>query len=182
MVLQITLIVLAVIAVIVFLFLIVVALQPSKFRVERKATIAAPPAVVFGQVNSFRKWNDWSPWAKMDPSAKNSFDGPEAGVGAKFAWEGNNKVGQGRMTILESSPSELIRIKLEFFKPFACTNTAEFTFQPQGNQTVITWAMTGEKNFMSKAFCMFMNMDKMVGGDFEKGLASMKAVAESSAA
>lgn len=176
--LQIVLIVLAVIALIVVLFLIVVALQPSKFRVERKTSIAASPAVVFGQVNSFRKWNDWSPWAKLDPTAKNSFDGPESGVGAKFSWEGNNKVGQGRMTILESSPSELIRIKLEFVKPFACTNTAEFTFRPEGNQTVVTWAMTGENNFMGKAFCMFMNMDKMVGGDFEKGLASMKAISE----
>jgi hypothetical protein len=181
MILQVTLIVLAIIAVMTVLFLIVVALQPSKFRVERKATIAAPPAVVFGQVNSFHKWNDWSPWAKMDPTAKNSYDGPEAGTGAKFAWEGNNKVGQGKMTIMESSPSKLIRIKLEFLKPFACTNTAEFTFEPEGNRTRITWAMTGEKNFMSKAFCMFMNMDKMVGGDFEKGLASMKSLAEAQA-
>lgn len=180
--LQIALIILAIIAVILILFLIVVALQPSKFRVERKATIAAPPAIVFGQVNSFHKWNDWSPWAKLDPNAKDSYDGPEEGTGAKFAWEGNKQVGQGRMTIMESRPSELIRIKLEFLKPFACTNTAEFTFEPQGDQTTITWAMTGEKNFMSKAFCMFMNMDKMVGGDFEKGLASMKSLAEAQAA
>ena len=180
--LQIALIVLAVIAVILILFLIVVALQPSKFRVERKATIAAPPDVVFDHVNSFHKWNDWSPWAKLDPNAKDSYDGPEAGVGAKFAWDGNKQVGQGRMTIMESRPSKLIRIKLEFLKPFSCTNMAEFTLEPQGNQTLITWAMTGEKNFMSKAFCMFMNMDKMVGSDFEKGLASMKSLAEGQAA
>jgi Polyketide cyclase / dehydrase and lipid transport len=177
----IALIVLAVIAAIVILFLIVVAMQPSQFRVERKATIAAPPAVVFRHVNSFHKWNDWSPWAKLDPSAKNSYDGPEAGTGAKFAWQGNNKVGQGQMTILESRPSDLIRIKLEFIRPFTCTNAAEFTFRPEGNQTAVTWAMTGTNNFMAKAFGLFMNMDKMVGGDFEKGLASLKSLAEAQA-
>lgn len=182
MLLQIVLIVLVVLAVILVLLLIVVALQPSQFRIERKATIVAPPAVVFGQVNSFRKWNDWSPWAKLDPTAKNSYDGPEAGVGAKFAWEGNNKVGQGKMTILESRPSDLIRIKLEFIKPFAATNTAEFTFQPQGSETLVTWAMTGQNNFMGKAFGLIMNMDRMVGADFEKGLASMKSLAEAQAA
>ena len=179
---QIALIVLAVIAVILILLLIVVALQPSKFRVERKATIAAPPDVVFDHVNSFHKWNDWSPWAKLDPNAKDSYDGPEAGVGAKFACDGNKQVGQGRMTIMESRPSKLIRIKLEFLKPFAATNQATFTMSPSGSGTRVNWAMEGgQDSFMCKAFSLFMPMDKMVGKDFEKGLAQMKAAAETDA-
>ncbi len=176
--LPIILIVLSAIAAIVVLFLLVVAFQPSEFRVERKATMVASPEVVFGYVNNFHKWNDWSPWAKLDPTSKETYDGPASGTGAKFAWDGNKEVGQGRMTIKESRPSDMIRIKLEFIKPFTCTNTAEFTFQPQGNQTLVTWGMTGHNNFMGKAFGLFMNMDKLIGGDFEKGLASLKTLAE----
>src|SRR5262249_48571234 len=123
-------------------------------------------------------WEAWSPWAKIDPEAKNTFAGAAAGTGAIFSWDGNNKVGAGRMTVTESRPSELIRINLEFLRPFKATNTTEVTFKPDGNGTVRPWAMFGRKNFMSRAFCLFMNMDKMVGGDFEKGLASMKAVVE----
>jgi uncharacterized protein YndB with AHSA1/START domain len=166
------------IAVIVGAFVVIVALQPSDFRIVRSSTIAAPPATVFAQVNDFHKWEAWSPWAKLDPAAKSSFDGPAAGKGATFRWAGNEEVGEGSMTITESRPSDLIRIKLEFLKPFAATNTAEFTFKPEGNQTVVTWSMFGTNNFIAKAFCLFINMDKMVGGQFEKGLASMKSVAE----
>jgi uncharacterized protein YndB with AHSA1/START domain len=166
------------IAVIVGAFVVIVALQPSDFRIVRSSTIAAPPATVFAQVNDFHKWEAWSPWAKLDPAAKSSFDGPPAGKGATFRWAGNEEVGEGSMTITESRPSDLIRIKLEFLKPFAATNTAEFTFKPEGNQTVVTWSMFGRNNFIAKAFCLFINMDKMVGGQFEKGLASMKSVAE----
>jgi hypothetical protein len=114
----------------------------------------------------------------MDPVCKNTFEGAAAGTGAIFIWAGNKKVGEGRMTITESRPSELIRIKLEFLKPFKATNTAEFTFKSQGNQTLVTWSMSGKNNFMGKAFGLFVNCDKMVGGDFEKGLAAMKSVAE----
>lgn len=176
--LQVTLIVLGVIAAIVILLVIVVALRPAQFRIERSVKIAATPATVFAQVNDFHNWNAWSPWAKLDPAMKETYDGPAAGVGAKYAWVGNSKVGQGRMTIMESNPSSLIRTRLEFIKPFTATNIGEFTFQPQGDQTAVTWAMTGTNDFMGKAFGLFMNMDKLIGSDFEKGLASLKSLTE----
>ncbi len=165
-------------AAILVILVIVVALQPSDFRIQRSVTIAAPPSVVFAQVNDFHKWEAWSPWAKLDPVAKNTFEGPTEGVGAGFRWAGNNQVGEGAMAILDSRPGELVRIKLEFLKPFQATNTAEFTFAPEGNGTRVTWAMFGQNNFMGKAMSLVMNCDKMVGGQFEQGLASMKAVAE----
>jgi hypothetical protein len=173
--------VLIALAVIVALFLIAVAMQPSTFRVSRSAKFSATPAAVFAQVNDFHNWDAWSPWAKIDPACKFSFDGPPAGAGAKFAWVGDKKVGEGRMTITESKPNDLILIHLEFLKPFKATNTTEFTFNPESNQTLVTWTMTGTKNFVFKAICMFMNMDKTVGGDFERGLANMKAVVETPA-
>jgi uncharacterized protein YndB with AHSA1/START domain len=159
-------------------FIIVVALRPKEFRVARSATISAPPSAVFAQVNDFHKWEAWNPWGKIDPAMKQTYDGAPAGVGAIYTWTGNNEVGQGRMTITESRPSDLIRIELEFFKPFAATNTAEFTFQPDGNQTAVAWSMSGEKNLMAKAIHLFVSMDKMIGGQFEKGLADMKAIVE----
>ncbi len=162
-------------------FLVVVAMQPPDYRVVRSTTIAAPQAFVFERVNDFHKWEAWSPWAKLDPNAKNTFEGPPAGKGAGFAWVGNSQVGEGRMTITESRPSDLIRVKLDFVKPFESTATTEYTLTFANNQTTITWAMSGQKNFLSKAVCLFMNMDKMVGGDFEKGLASLKSVSEAAA-
>ena len=169
------------VAVIVVVFLVIVALQPSEFRVARSTTISAPPSAVFGQVNDFHKWEAWNPFAKNDPAMKQSYEGAPAGTGAVYTWSGNKEVGEGRMTITESRPSDLIRINLEFFKPFAGTSVAEFTFKPDGNQTVVTWSMTGENNFMAKAIHLFMSMDKMIGGQFEKGLAQMKAIAEATA-
>jgi hypothetical protein len=165
-------------AVIVLLLVVIIAMQPSDFRVARGTTVSAPPSAVFAQVNDFHKWEAWNPWGKIDPAMKQAYEGAPAGTGAVYTWTGNNEVGQGRMTITESRPSELIRVKLEFFKPFAATNTAEFTFKPEGNQTGVRWSMFGEKNSMAKAVHLFMNMDKMIGGQFEKGLSSMKAVAE----
>jgi len=162
-------------------FVVVVSLRPSDFRVSRSATITAPPEAIFAQVNDFHLWEAWSPWAKMDPEAKNSFEGPTSGNGAIFRWKGNSKVGEGSMTILDSQPSDLIRIKLEFLKPFAATNTAEFTFKPQGNQTLVTWSMSGKNGFMGKAIGLFMDCDKMIGGQFEKGLASIKSLVEAPA-
>jgi hypothetical protein len=156
----------------------VVALQPSEFRVVRSATISAPAPAVFAQVNNFHNWEAWSPWAKRDPAAKATFEGPSAGTGAIFRWAGNEEIGEGSMTITESRPSDLIRIKLEFLEPFTSTATAEFTFKPEGNQTAVMWSMAGKNNFIAKAVCLFMNMDKMVGGDFEQGLAQMKSVVE----
>src|SRR5713226_7353069 len=171
-------IILIALAVIVVLFVIIVAMQPADFRITRSAAIAAPPEAVFAQVNDLHNWEAWSPWAKLDPAAKSTYDGPAAGVGAAFAWSGNNKIGEGRMTITESRPNELVRFKLDFLKPLKGTNTAEFTFKPEGNQTAVTWSMYGKNKFLSKAVGLFMNCDKMVGGQFEQGLAQMNSVTE----
>ncbi len=166
------------IALVIVALAVVVAMQPADFRIERAATISAPPAAVFAQVNDFHNWQAWSPWEKLDPNMKKTYEGEPGKNGATYAWSGNNEVGEGKMTLEESTPNERIKIKLEFLKPFAATNTTEFTFKPQGDQTVVTWTMSGQKNFMAKAFHMIMDMDKMVGSDFEKGLASMKTVVE----
>ncbi len=173
--------ILAVLVVLVIAFLVIVSMRPSEFRVTRSAAIPAPPEAVFAQVNDLHKWQEWSPWAKLDPEAKNTFVGPPAGVGAAFSWAGNNQVGEGRMTIIESRPNELVRFKLDFIKPFTGTNIAEFTFKPEGNQTVVTWSMTGHNSFVFKAVGLFMNCDKMCGDQFEKGLADLGAVAAVSA-
>ena len=168
----------ALVAVFVIGFVGVVAMQPSEFRIERSATMAAPADKVFAQVNDFHNWQSWSPWAKLDPAAKNSFEGPAAGEGAIFRWIGNDEVGEGSMTITESRPSDLIRLKLQFVKPMEDTADTEFTFKPDGDQTKVTWTMSGKNNFVGKAFCLFMNMDEMIGSKFEEGLASMKSVVE----
>lgn len=165
-------------AAIVVVFVIVVALQPGEFRVVRSAPVAAPASVVFAQVNDFRNWEAWSPWEKLDPGMKRTFEGAPAGTGAIYSWAGNDDVGEGRMTLTESRPDEMIRITLEFLKPFASTSTTEFTFAPEADHTVVTWSMSGENNFIAKAFCLFVDMDKMIGTDFEKGLAQMRTVAE----
>lgn len=159
-------------------FLVIVALQPSAFRITRSATMVASPEVIFAQVNDFHKWEDWSPWAKLDPASRETFDGPPAGVGAGFAWSGNMEVGEGRMTITENRAPELILLKLDFVRPMKATHFTEFVLQPQGNQTLVTWTMSGNNNFMAKAVNLFMNCDRIVGGFFEKGLAQMKAVVE----
>ncbi|MCE9605672.1 MAG: SRPBCC family protein [Planctomycetia bacterium] len=159
-------------------FAIVVALQPEDFRIERKAVVNAPGEVVFAQVNDFHSWQAWSPWAKLDPNSKTTFEGPAAGTGAIFRWDGNDEVGQGSMTITESKPNEYLRIKLDFLKPFEATNDTEFFFRPQGAGTEVAWVMSGKNNFLGRAMCMVMNMDAMLGAQFEKGLAQMKAIAE----
>jgi hypothetical protein len=170
--------ILIIIAALVVVLLIVAALRPADFRVARSIIISVPPAAAFAQVNDFHKWGAWNPWAKMDPAMKETYDGAPSGTGAIYSWSGNKNVGAGRMTLTESRPVESIRIKLEFLKPFAATNTAEFTFQPNGNQTVVTWSMFGKSNFICKLMGLFMSMDKMVGTQFEKGLADLKAVSE----
>jgi carbon monoxide dehydrogenase subunit G len=165
-------------AFIAIILIVVIAGRPDEFTVSRSAKISAPPDKVFSHVNDLHQWQAWSPWAKMDPNAKNSFEGAASGSGAAMSWDGNKKVGAGRMTIIESAPNSLIRIKLEFIRPFKATNTAEFAFKPDGNQTVVTWSMSGKNNFFFKAFGLFMDSDKMIGKDFEKGLAAMKSVVE----
>jgi len=168
------------VAVVVVALIAIVAMQSPELKVSRSITIDAPPQVVFEQVNDFHKWS-WNPWPKLDPQIKESFDGAESGVGAKYGWIGNDNVGEGKMTIVKSEPAKLVEIDLEFIKPMPGNNVAEFTFTPDGDKTVATWTMTGKKNFVSKAFCMFISMDKMIGEKFEEGLADMKKNAEAAA-
>ena len=160
------------------LFIVVIAGRPDEFVVSRSAKISAPPERVFPHVNDLRQWEAWSPWAKLDPDAKHSFAGADSGASAAMAWDGNKKIGAGKMTITDSRPSEMIRLKLEFIRPFAATNTAEFSFKPDANQTNVTWSMTGKNNLFFKLFGLFVNCDDMAGKDFQKGLASLKAVTE----
>ena len=159
-------------------FMAVIAQRPSDFRVTRSTTIQAPPETVFAQVNDLHKWEAWSPWAKMDPAMKQTYEGAPAGVGAIYHWEGNMEVGAGKITILESRPNEYIQLRLDFFKPMKGVNTAEFTFKPEDGKTLVTWTMFGECNFMAKVFQLFVSMDKMVGEQFEQGLVQIKAIAE----
>jgi len=171
--------ILLVLAILIAGFFVAAAMQPNEYTVTRSTTIAAPPADVFALVNDFHKWDTWSPWAKLDPAMKTSFEGAPAGPGSIYKWVGNSDVGEGRMTILDNKPGEMIRIKLEFIKPFESNSTTEFQFKPEGSGTNVNWTMTGENNLISKAFGLVMGgMDKMVGPDFEKGLVQMKAAAE----
>lgn len=160
------------------ILVVVIALQPAEFSVTRSTSIAAPPATIFAQVNEFQKWRAWSPWEGIDPNLKRTYEGPPAGVGSVYRWSGNAKVGEGSMIIDESKPGEFVRFTLEFLKPFKGTNHAEFTFVPNGRQTKVIWSMSGRKNFITKAFGLFVSMDKMIGGEFEKGLAQLKTISE----
>jgi hypothetical protein len=159
-------------AVIVAAFIVVVSMQPSEFRVERSEVIAAPPAIVHSQVDDFRNWKEWSPWAKMDPDAKVTLSENPVGEGATYAWEGK-KTGAGEMRIAISVPAR-VDMDLKFTKPFKAENKVSFAFAPIHGGTRLTWAMTGKNNFVGKAACLFMNMDKTVGGDFAKGLTEIK--------
>jgi uncharacterized protein YndB with AHSA1/START domain len=169
------------IAAVILILVLIIAMQPPDFRIARSATIAAPPAVIFPHVNDLKKMDVWSPWLKFDPNARITHEGPPAGTGAIEMWDGNKNVGAGRMTVLDSRPNELVRLKLEFFRPFKGTNTAEFIFKPESGGTTVTWTMMGEKNFITKAMGLVMSMDKMIGGNFEKGLAELKTIAENAA-
>lgn len=171
-------IILIALAVLVIGLLIAAARQPDEFRITRSLLIPVPASAIFPHINNLHKWEAWSPWAKLDPNAKNTFEGPEEGAGSKMSWAGNNKVGVGSMTITESKANESIQFQLDFLKPMKASNKAEFTFQPDGNQTQVTWSMSGTNNFMAKLIGLIMNCDKMVGGQFEQGLASLKAVVE----
>jgi len=170
--------ILAAVAIVLAALAAYIATRPAEFRVTRTATFAAPPAAVFAQVNVLRNWEAWSPWAKKDPQAKNSYAGPAAGAGASMAWAGNKEVGEGRMTIEESVPDTRVRFKLEFFKPFAATNSAQFDFTAADGRTTLVWSMQGRNNFVGKAMCLVFDMDRMVGGDFEAGLAGIRAIVE----
>lgn len=167
-----------VVAALIVAVLVIAAFQPDSFRIERSATIKAPPEKVYALIDDFRKWPLWSPWEKMDPAMQRTYSGPAQGKGAAYAWKGNDTVGAGRMEIRESQPPSRILIQLDFLAPFEAHNTAEFTLQPLGDSTEVKWAMYGPSPYISKLFCLFMDMDEMVGKDFEAGLANMKAAAE----
>lgn len=170
--------ILLVLVALVLVFLVVVALQPSDYRVERTTTIAAPAPEVFAQVNDFHKWGTWSPWAKLDPDAKIAFEGPQAGQGTVMTWAGDENVGVGKMTLVESKPDETIKIRVDFTEPFEGGTNSEFNFRPKGDQTEVAWTMHGHHNFVEKAFCLVMNGLDMMGDDIEKGLARLKQVSE----
>lgn len=158
--------------------IIAAALQPSQFEISRSIDIQSTPAKVFTQVNDLQHWQAWSPWEGLDPAMKKTYEGPSGGVGASYAWAGNNKVGEGKMTITESMPDKRVQFRLEFLRPFKATNATEFIFTQEGRVTRVRWIMSGTNNFIAKLFGLFMNMDKMVGRDFEKGLTKLKQVCE----
>jgi hypothetical protein len=159
----------------------VVSTRPAEFRIERGAMIHAPAEVVFERVNDFHRWAEWSPWDRMDPDLKRTFEGAPAGAGAIYRWAGNGKVGEGSMTLVESRPGDHLTIKLEFLKPFTATNTTEFSFMPMAGGVNVTWSMAGRNSFVSKAMSLVMNMDQLVGKDFEKGLSALKEISETEA-
>lgn len=169
------------IVVLVAILAVVVSMQPSSFKIERTATIAAPAEQVFEQVNDFHLWENWSPWAKLDPNMQTTYSGEAEGQDAEYAWKGNSDVGEGKMTIVKSEPAKHIQIELEFLAPFAATNTTDFHFDEADGETTVKWSMSGERDFMTKAMTLVMDMDGMIGGDFEKGLAQLKAEAEGQA-
>ena len=170
------------IAAVVALLLVFIATRPSTFRVERTARVGAPPAVTFAQIQDLRAWSEWSPWDKMDPNMKRTYEGAPAGEGAVYRWSGNDKVGEGSMTIVETRAPELVAIRLDFVKPFASTNDTRFQLSPEGDGTRVVWSMEGKNDFLGKAFSVFMDMDGMIGKDFEAGLAALDTVASRKAA
>lgn len=155
----------------------VAATRPDTFHVERTAVIQAPPEKILPFLEDFHRWDTWSPWEKLDPAMKRTHSGAPKGKGAVYAWEGNSQAGAGRMEIVEASATQ-VALKLDFSKPFAAHNQVDFQLQPQGDGTKVTWSMNGPQPYMMKVMCLFVSMDKMVGKDFEAGLASLKTAAE----
>jgi hypothetical protein len=176
--LNIVFIVIGVLLIVVVGILVFAATKPDAFRIERAASIKAPPDKIFAHIDDFHNWRSWSPWENIDPALKRTYRGPEHGKGAGYGWEGNDKVGTGSMEITETLPPFKVIIKLDFLKPFEAHNIAEFTLKPQGDSTTVTWAMHGRRPYMLKVMCLFFSMDNMVGKDFDKGLASLKTIAE----
>ncbi|MDP9171905.1 MAG: SRPBCC family protein [Acidobacteriota bacterium] len=159
-------------------FCLVAVMQPATYHVERSTTIAAPPDRVYALVNDFHNWDDWSPWAKLDPAMTHSVSGPAAGTGSTYTWSGNDKAGAGTMIIRDSQPDSHVGIHLAFTKPYASSSDVAFSIKPQGPGTAVVWSMDGENGFMLKAMSLFTSMDKMIGPDFEKGLGQLKTLSE----
>jgi uncharacterized protein YndB with AHSA1/START domain len=168
-----------VVVVLIAAILIFAATRPDDFRVERSINVKAPPEKVFALIDDFHSWPQWSPWEKLDPSMKRTLSAAPNGKGAAYAWEGNSEVGSGSMEITQSVPASKVVIDLHFIEPFEAQNVAEFTLAPLGDSTRVVWSMHGPMPYVSKVMCLFVSMDKLVGKDFEKGLANLKAVAES---
>jgi hypothetical protein len=150
-----------------------IASRPADFRVSRSRRLSAPPDVVYGCVSDLRRWPEWSPFEKVDPNLEREFSGPRAGTGASYGWSGNSQVGEGRMTITDTAPGRRVTLRLEFLRPFVATHTAQFELAPSGTGTSMTWTMTGRNGFMGKAIGLVMNTDRMCGGLFEQGLATL---------
>lgn len=169
-------------AVIVAGFLAFVAMRPAHYHVERSVSINAPADVIYAELEDLRKWAAWSPWDKIDPNVKKNFSGPEHGVGASYTWEGNREVGKGKLTISSAEPAKHIVYKLEFIEPMASVAEADMKIAQAGERAnKLTWGMDGDNNFVGKMFGVFMDMDKMIGSDFERGLTNLKGIAESEA-
>jgi hypothetical protein len=158
--------------------LIAISLQPDSFSVERSMVMGAAPSDIFPRVDDLAAWQDWSPWTDLDPDPKRTFSTPSSGKGATFDWTGNDAVGEGRLTILESLPGERVAIEQAFVRPFEGKATMTFTFAPEGAGTLVTWRMDGKNGFIGKAICLFVDMDAMLGPDFERGLGNMKRLVE----
>ncbi|MEN3349229.1 MAG: hypothetical protein V7632_2864 [Bradyrhizobium sp.] len=167
-----------ILAIAIAVVLVLAASKPSTFKVTRAASIGAPADRIFPLINDFHQWVAWSPYENRDPALKRTYQGAQSGQGAVYAWDGNKNVGSGRMEILQAETPSKIVIKLDFFKPFEGHNTAEFTMLPQGDATNVTWTMYGPAVFMSKVMQVFMNLDHMIGKDFEVGLANLKKLTE----
>lgn len=170
--------VLAVIVAVVVAVLILAATRPPSFEVKRSLDIVAPPGRIYPLIADFREWGRWSPYEKLDPALRRDFSGAAAGQGAVYAWEGNGKAGAGRMEILEAAPERGVDIKLDFTRPFRANNRAAFHFDRVGEATRVTWSMQGAAPFMARLMGLFINMDRLIGKDFEQGLANLKAAAE----
>lgn len=165
--------ILLVLVAIIGIILIVAAFQPAAYHVERSAVVQAPPSIVYAAVNDFHNWAQFNPWQDLDTNAKLSFEGPMNGPSSKFNWEGNSDMGSGNMTIIASEPNERVDIDMQFIKPMEGEARTAFTLQPEGTGTKVTWSLDGENNYIGKIICLFMDMDKMVGGEYEKGLAKL---------
>lgn len=170
---------LAVVA-IVAVFLVYVAMKPADYMISRELAINATPEKIFPYLNGSKLANNWMPWKEVDPQAEMAFEGPEFGPGAKTSWDSKGQLGKGSATILESVPNQRVRIRLAYVRPFEMEQEAEYVVRPAGEQNIVTWSVRGKNNFIGRAMCAFMNMDKMVGGNFERGLANLKALVEKS--
>lgn len=156
--------------------------RPDEMHIERTADVKAPALVVFNIINNLQRWSEWSPYDKFDPNMKKSFKGPQQGPGAIYEWNGNGNVGEGRLTITDSKPGEIVTMKLEFTRPFNCNNQVNFRLTPTDKGTQVSWIMDGKNTLMSKVMGIFMDMDAMVGGDFVEGLKNLDKVAQADAA